>query len=524
MKKEVNLLSHGICLGLSILLVYLLGYPQRFDRILLTYFSLIFLARFIVFRIFFFINFIIAAFYFPIAFYYGPPNVAVISAISETDIDEIKEFCSQLPFYFYIGPILLLILFIFIFKKLQFPKITNYFLIIFVVILSAYRPIKAIIKYNPNSIESITTIILNYFKYPIFEFYVDFYKSGKLYFTEKNEQLKQIQKSNTIPILSVIPKHKTYVVILGESVRKDYMGAYGFKYDNTPFTNTNASIIWDGLIAPAPHTQASIPHLISQSVFFENNTVIAQLNNNIISIANDAGFETFWLSNQGKLGEIEVTVPRIASYAQHAFYTKKGEFNGKSSRGKYDTLLLPELDNILSKQSDKPKFILMHLIGSHPQFCKRLQFDVQFDLNNKNISCYVSSIKETDDLISSTIATLKKYNQDYGLVYFADHGLAHTDQYQDLRHNSNYQNSYQIPFIFFDSNNTIQQKINKQISGFQLVYLLSHWMGINLDVKHDYMQYQLTDIPEQKNIKVKDWDNNELFLYDKLKKDPHPFN
>ena len=45
----------------------------------------------------------------------------------------------------------------------------------------------------------------------------------------------------------------------------------------------------------------------------------------------------------------------------------------------------------------------MHLIGSHPHFCKRLQFDVQFDLNNKNVSCYVSSIKETDDLLKSTV-------------------------------------------------------------------------------------------------------------------------
>lgn len=125
---------------------------------------------------------------------------------------------------------------------------------------------------------------------------------------------------------------------------------------------------------------------------------------------------------------------------------------------------------------------------------------MQFDLNNKNVSCYVSSIKETDDLIKSIVEILKKHNEDYFVVYFSDHGLSHTEQYQDLSHNREYQNSFQVPLIIFDSGETNQVKINKQTSSHQFVYLLSHWMAIQLNVQHDYMQYDLTDIPEQKNI------------------------
>ena len=120
LKKE--LLSHVICICLSIVLVYILGYPLRFDRILLTYFSLIFLARFTFFRFLFGLTFVIAALYFPIGFYYGYPNVAVVSAISETDIDEMQEFCSQLPLYFYLIPFLLVIFFILFLKSLDFLK------------------------------------------------------------------------------------------------------------------------------------------------------------------------------------------------------------------------------------------------------------------------------------------------------------------------------------------------------------------------------------------------------------------
>lgn len=49
-------------------------------------------------------------------------------------------------------------------------------------------------------------------------------------------------------------------------------------------------------------------------------------------------------------------------------------------------------------------------------------------------------------------------------------------------------------------------------------------MGVQLDVKHDYMQHEITEIPEQQNIKVKDWNMNNLYEYDKLKKDPNPLN
>jgi len=44
--------------------------------------------------------FFIAALYFPIGFYYVSPKVAVVSAVSETDIVEIQKSCSQLLFYF----------------------------------------------------------------------------------------------------------------------------------------------------------------------------------------------------------------------------------------------------------------------------------------------------------------------------------------------------------------------------------------------------------------------------------------
>lgn len=120
LKKRI-LLQHVVCLGLSVLLVYLLGYPQRFDRILLTYFSLILFARFTIGKILFGIFFVIAALYFPAGFYYSSPNVTVVSTIAETNLDEFEAFCSQLLFYFYTIPLSLTLFFIVVFRNFHFP-------------------------------------------------------------------------------------------------------------------------------------------------------------------------------------------------------------------------------------------------------------------------------------------------------------------------------------------------------------------------------------------------------------------
>ena len=167
-KKELFL--HTVCTSLSVLLVYLLGYPQRFDRILLTYFSLIFIARFTFFRFLLGLLSVIAALYFPIGFYYRSPNVAVVSAVAETDIDEIQEFCSQLPLYFYFIPLLLVISFILFLKKFQFPKIGNYYVIAITLLICLYRPVKGVIKYQPTTLTRITTTVLYNFKYLFLNF------------------------------------------------------------------------------------------------------------------------------------------------------------------------------------------------------------------------------------------------------------------------------------------------------------------------------------------------------------------
>ena len=68
-------------------------------------------------------------------------------------------------------------------------------------------------------------------------FYVDLAIAPKLYWQAKREMLAQFTQAPTWHIQSVKPKYQNYVIVIGESARKDYLNAYGFNLPNTPFLN-----------------------------------------------------------------------------------------------------------------------------------------------------------------------------------------------------------------------------------------------------------------------------------------------
>lgn len=87
-----------------------------------------------------------------------------------------------------------------------------------------------------------------------------------------------------------------------------------------------------------------------------------------MALAAKAGYSTWWISNQGKLGEHDTRISVIASDAEHATFLKKGSF---ASRKTDDKLLLQETERALADTSS-PKIIFLHMMGSHPNPCDSL--------------------------------------------------------------------------------------------------------------------------------------------------------
>ncbi|HHV7053156.1 TPA: sulfatase-like hydrolase/transferase, partial [Haemophilus influenzae] len=124
---------------------------------------------------------------------------------------------------------------------------------------------------------------------------------------------------------------------------------------------------------------------------------------------------------------------------------------------------------------------------------------------NQSMSCYLESIKYTDQFLEKLNSQLVAQNEPYSVIYFSDHGLAH---YEDsnglsLHPNNLYKQDYEIPFIMFSSDSQKVEKIKTPQSAFNFVYGFADWMGI----KEKHLQGVDFFHPEKQEIKVFDWNN-----------------
>lgn len=138
-----------------------------------------------------------------------------------------------------------------------------------------------------------------------------------------------------------------YVLIIGESVRRDYMGIYGYPINNTPFLNRVNSTIIDGLNSADNNTIGSLRLMLTLS---DKETVKPNYGLNIVGLAKSAGFKTYWISNQGYIGQHDTPITFIAKHADVKRFNKLGAFN---SNDESDFSLIPLFKKELTSPTQK---------------------------------------------------------------------------------------------------------------------------------------------------------------------------
>lgn len=184
---------------------------------------------------------------------------------------------------------------------------------------------------------------------------------------------------------------------------------------------------------------------------------------------------------------------------------------------KFDDELLPKFAEVIATKTIKPKFIVLHLMGSHNNFCQRIRHNSSFQLINKNMSCYFESILQTDKLIENVNQLLQQQEQSYSVLYFADHGLSQRQGYNGLVTNSIYKQNYEVPLIQFSSDDTKRTYINAQKSGFDLINGMAEWLGIQ---EKTLMQKPSFYLDKQTTEKVSVFNWEKIVDYDSLQDDP----
>lgn len=247
------------------------------------------------------------ALYLPVGWLYGAPSYQIVGSILESNPAEAREFVGNLPGSLYFVQALFFIFGLTVWKYCVsvgvFADVKNYkrrskiwLTILLTLILSCAVMEK--IAGDKDWREPDAGLLLN-----IFDLYYDLASAPAQYAAKRAHILEAAKKASTWHIRHVAPKYKNYVVVIGESARSDYMNVYGFPLPDTPFLSRTKGLLINGYQSTAHATNLSLPQTLG---------LPGEPNNNIVSLAKQAGFRTAWLSNQGMLGHFANEISTIA--------------------------------------------------------------------------------------------------------------------------------------------------------------------------------------------------------------------
>lgn len=234
-------------------------------------------------------------------------------------------------------------------------------------------------------------------------------------------------------IVSKIPAEvpETYVICIGESANSQHHSYAGYCRDTNEFTRAAGDILsFTGCRSQYAQTLPSLEKTITFAT--DKDPELLYKKGSIVDYFKDAGFKTFWLSNQYALEDTAIT-----AMAGHADVRKC--FNFSSMKGfetaGYDGTLLPEFAKTLEDPAPK-KVIFLHMIGSHSAYVNRYPAEFKHftsevpgkedisEAGKELLNTYDDSIRYTDYVISEFVKALRTKGETTAstLLYFSDHG------------------------------------------------------------------------------------------------------
>ncbi|SHJ09945.1 heptose-I-phosphate ethanolaminephosphotransferase [Mesonia phycicola] len=252
-------------------------------------------------------------------------------------------------------------------------------------------------------------------------------------------------------------KKVTYVLVIGESTNKNHLGVYGYYRQTTPNIENRKEdfLIYNNVISPHAYTIGSLKEALTLNSFKKNNE------SSIIQLMNQAGFKTFWFSNQRPIGQFESLVTKISKASDVCKYTNSAISGSKTP---YDEVLLPYLDQALKDPAAK-KFIVLHILGTHLKYKDRFpsnfkkftekpkgKFTSPLALSRRNN--YDNAILYNDYILEQVINRVDSNNEASYVFYFSDHGEEMYEVRDFAGHidNNPTKGMFEVPFLLWQSN------------------------------------------------------------------------
>lgn len=255
------------------------------------------------------------------------------------------------------------------------------------------------------------------------------------------------------------------VVVLGESSRYDRWSLNGYARETNPLLAQEENLVMlKDVITPVSATRLSIPVIISRKPAMQS-LKDGFSEKSFLSAFKEAGFKTFWISNQVSFGQFDTPVSVFAKEADDVQFLNLGSVSDASS---HDAVLLEPLRRAIDDPAQKV-LVVLHTLGSHWNYAHRYppEFDrwqpslksiEKPDYTNPRIepqmnNSYDSAILYTDWFLSNVIGILKETGLPASMLYVADHGQTLYDKSCKIAfHGHNTQYEFHVPaFVWYSS-------------------------------------------------------------------------
>jgi glucan phosphoethanolaminetransferase (alkaline phosphatase superfamily) len=262
------------------------------------------------------------------------------------------------------------------------------------------------------------------------------------------------------------PGNKPIVVVLviGESSRFDRWSLNGYARETNPLLGRETNLITaPDMLASASATMLSVPTLLSRRKA-EDTFKSGFREKSVIAAFKEAGFKTWWLSNQLPFGRLDTPISVFSKQADVAQFLNAGGYADLSS---LDGILAEPYAEALADPAPK-KLIILHTLGNHWNYARRYppEFDhwqpslsgladpdhTDVHLKDRINNSYDNSVLYVDWFLAHVIAPLKASGQPSVMLYSSDHGEnLHDGTCDYVLHGHNSQYDFHIPMLVWYS-------------------------------------------------------------------------
>lgn len=226
---------------------------------------------------------------------------------------------------------------------------------------------------------------------------------------------------------------EVYVVVIGETSRRANWSLFGYPRATTPRLEAikDDLVVFTHVTSNATNTILSVPLALTRAAPATRG--LARSEKSVISLLKQAGYQTFWISNQARSDALSNPISQIAGEADYVSFPE--DMSSNARRDGFDSNLLTRLDERLSKlPKDGKAVVFLHMEGSHFGYKERYPGDfAQFDGGRgatrmlppremRLIDEYDNSVYFTDYIVRGVIEKLANRGGRAGLIFFSDHG------------------------------------------------------------------------------------------------------